>query len=81
MNFQKNGRIYKVGGSLQEIHQSVIEKLIQWNTNEAKNDRKLDFAFALSILLSIVSVEKIAEGENLTDALALMNGMFLSWFL
>lgn len=79
--FQKKGRAYKIGNSLIEIHNDVINNLLQWNTGqENRENRDLDYAFALSLLLSLIPVEEIAAGKIDDNAWNFMLSMFLTFF-
>lgn len=60
---QRNGRIYKVGTRLIEIHANVINKLCSWNTNKSEcEDVDKDVSFGLALLLSLVNPDEMFEG-------------------
>lgn len=64
---KKNGRVFKIGDRLIEIHGDVLDKLLLWNAVERRQDQNLDFAFGLSILLSLVPAERIEAEEMSSD--------------
>lgn len=66
--------MYKIGNRMVEIHRDVISKLLEWNSDEQKNNSKFDFAFCLSVLLSLVSPAKIAESGLSPDVVAFIHG-------
>lgn len=70
--------MYKIGNRLIEIHSDVMKNLLKWNTAPLQNDRDLDYAFGLSVFLSLVPMERIAAGEIDQNAFAFILGSFLS---
>lgn len=78
LHLQKNGRIYKIGNRLIEIHDDVINNLLQWNMAAQRDDVDIDYAFGLSLLLSLIPMERITAGEIDDNALAFIMGMLLN---
>lgn len=76
LHLQKNGRIYKIGNRLIEIHDDVINNLLQWNMDAQRDDVDLDYAFGLSLLLSLIPMERIAAGDIDDNALDFIKGSF-----
>lgn len=74
---QKNGRIYKIGDRLIEIHHSIVQNLMQWNDSQRDNI-DIDYAFGLSLLLSLVPIEDIASGKMDNNAMNFVLGMSFS---
>lgn len=72
---QKNGRVYKLGNRLIEIHNDVVNNLLQWNEDPQRNDQDIDYAFGLSLLLSLISIEDISVGRIDNNALTFVQGM------
>lgn len=76
LHLQKNGRIYKIGNRLIEIHDDVINNLLQWNMAAQRDNVDLDYAFGLSLLLSLIPMERIAAGDIDDNALDFIKGSF-----
>lgn len=58
--FQKNGsRVYQVGTNLVEIPNMVIQSFIRWSLPPHNEDRERDKRLATSLLLVLVSEEKL----------------------
>lgn len=74
--------MYKIGGRFIEIHYDVVNNLLEWNTGSQKDDNNFDYAFGLSLLLSLVSVEEIAAGKIDSNALDFVMGkLLISYFV
>lgn len=78
--FQRNGRIYQVGGRRVEIRSDVLDQLELWNIQDGnlQNPSQNDYPFALAILLSLTSPDDISKNmvsddvmEFITDLLRL----------
>lgn len=74
---QKNGRVYKIGKRFIEIHRDVLNDLLQWNAFPQRNDPTLDHPFGLSLLLSLISTEKIEAGEIDPNAVSFVLGKII----
>lgn len=66
-----------MGERLFEIHNDVLENLMEWNTSPQKEDQNMDYPFGLAVLLSLVPMSRIEAGEIDSNALAFLFGMYL----
>lgn len=71
---QKSGRVYQIGNRLIEIHNEVINNLLQWNASQ-KDDVDVDYAFGLSLLLSLIFMQQIEASQIDNNAWNFMLGM------
>lgn len=72
---QRNGRIYQIGNRFIEINSDVLNMLRLWNANQ-RNDETLDFRFALTLLLSILSPMDILTGAFDGEAMIFLTGEY-----
>lgn len=75
---QKRGRVYQIGRRFIEINFDVLDMLEQWNE---QNDASSDFTFALTVLLSVLSLDNISTGEFANEAMGFLIGEFVIFFL
>lgn len=75
LHLQKNGRAYKIGDRLIEIHNDILNNIVEWNTPLHRNDPDIDYAFGLSLLL--IPAVHIAAGRTDNNALTFVLGMLL----
>lgn len=79
---QKHGRAYEVGDRLIEVNTDVLDMLKKWNSHETKeegdsrNDLTLDFPFALTVLMAILSPDDIKTGDRDREAMGFLEGKF-----
>lgn len=71
---KKNGRIYKIGHRLIEIHQNVLSELKDCNSGETKEDAGLDNEFAEAVLSSVVAPNEMETGKIYPDAINFVMG-------
>lgn len=58
--FQKKGRVYKVGTSLMEIPFHLVDILIGWYTSPRNQEVALDKRFVNSLLMVLVPLKSLA---------------------
>lgn len=75
--FQRNGRIYQVGGRRVEIRSDVLDQLELWNIQDGnlQNPSQNDYPFALAILLSLTSPDDISKNMVSDDVMELITDL------